>query len=304
MEKRYQVFISSTFADLEDERRQVMESILRCGCFPAGMEMFPSLDMEQFTYIKPIIDGSDYYILIIAGRYGSITSDGISYTEKEYDYAVERGIPVLAFLKRDIESIPANKTDGSKAAKKKLLAFRKKVEKNKLVSYWDNPDELATNIILSLHKAIEELPRPGWVRGNLSEASASGHRIKKHKHYMSLDVSANDEVVYQSDRIGAILSSDGQETFSGLFNATAMQIIKAYPRLEEFISVVYHMGCEAAGLEKADEVFLNFIEYDTNIIHFGIKIFPDHKDLDTLNYSFLDWTELDEIVIAGEDWMQ
>ena len=93
LKKRYQVFISSTFADLADERRHVMETILKCDCFPAGMEMFPALDMEQFTYIKSIIDDSDYYILIIAGRYGTLTSDGISYTEKEYDYAVEKASP-------------------------------------------------------------------------------------------------------------------------------------------------------------------------------------------------------------------
>ena len=47
LKKRYQVFISSTFADLADERRHVMETILKCDCFPAGMEMFPALDMEQ-----------------------------------------------------------------------------------------------------------------------------------------------------------------------------------------------------------------------------------------------------------------
>lgn len=114
MEKRYQVFISSTYADLENERKKVMEAILECDCFPCGMEMFPSLDIEQFEYIKSVMDKCDYYILVISGRYGSLSVDGISYTEKEYDYAVQNEIPVLVFLKRDIESIPANKTDGSK----------------------------------------------------------------------------------------------------------------------------------------------------------------------------------------------
>ena len=161
MEKRYQVFISSTFADLEDERRKVMDAVLECGCYPAGMEMFPAMDMEQFTYIKSVIDKSDFYILILAGRYGSLAKDGISYTEKEYNYAVEKGIPTLVFIKRDIESIPPGKKETDLQSKEKLLTFRKRVAENRLLSYWDEPYELKSKILLSLPKAIKETPDNG-----------------------------------------------------------------------------------------------------------------------------------------------
>ena len=60
------------------------------------MEMFPAADSEQFEYIKTILNESDYYVLVVAGRYGSIAEDGDSYTEKEFNYAVEQGIPILA----------------------------------------------------------------------------------------------------------------------------------------------------------------------------------------------------------------
>ena len=139
MEKRYQVFISSTFADLEDERRKVMDAVLECGCYPAGMEMFPAMDMEQFTYIKSVIDKSDFYILIIAGRYGSLAKDGI----------------------RDIESIPPGKKETDLQSKEKLLTFRKRVAENRLLSYWDEPYELKSKILLSLPKAIKETPDNG-----------------------------------------------------------------------------------------------------------------------------------------------
>ena len=40
--------------------------------------------------IKPIIYESDYYLLIVAGKYGTVCEDtGLSYTEMEYDFAVE-----------------------------------------------------------------------------------------------------------------------------------------------------------------------------------------------------------------------
>ena len=57
--------------------------------FPIGMEMFSAADDDQWKIIKETIDSSDFYILIIGNRYGSIEeTTGISYTEKEFDYAL------------------------------------------------------------------------------------------------------------------------------------------------------------------------------------------------------------------------
>lgn len=112
MDKRYQVFISSTYSDLKDERKQIIESLLNAKYIPAGMELFSASDDEQFKYIKKIIDNCDYYILIVAGRYGSINpNSGLSYTEQEYNYAIERGIPVLSFINRSPEALPLEKRD-------------------------------------------------------------------------------------------------------------------------------------------------------------------------------------------------
>ena len=166
MDKRYQVFISSTFADLEEERKGIMQAIIELDCFPAGMEMFPATDSEQFEYIKTIIDESDYYVLIVAGRYGSIAEDGISYTEKEFDYAKEKGVPILAFAKNDIKSIPVDKTDDDFEKQKKLEIFRTKVLNGRMASFWDTADELKYKIHSSLSKEFKVRPRNGWVRGN------------------------------------------------------------------------------------------------------------------------------------------
>jgi hypothetical protein len=65
-------------------------------CIPSGMEAFVAADIEQFEVIKKVIDLCDYYILIIGKRYGSINiKTQLSYTEMEYNYAIEKGIPVL-----------------------------------------------------------------------------------------------------------------------------------------------------------------------------------------------------------------
>ena len=82
MEKRYQVFVSSTFADLKEERRRVMQALMEMDCIPAGMELFPAADEEQWVFIRRVIDDCDYYLLIVGGRYGSVTPEGVSYAER------------------------------------------------------------------------------------------------------------------------------------------------------------------------------------------------------------------------------
>jgi acyl carrier protein len=82
---------------LEEERREVVQALLELRCFPIGMELFPAADEAAWKYICDVIDDSDYYVLIIGGRYGSVDDAGISFTEREYDYAVSKKVPVLAF---------------------------------------------------------------------------------------------------------------------------------------------------------------------------------------------------------------
>lgn len=168
MEKKYQVFISSTFADLEEERKGVMEAIIDLGCFPAGMELFPASDKEQFEYIKSVIDESDYYVIIVAGRYGSLAEDGVSYTEKEFDYACKQGIPILAFVKKDISEIPINKSETDSDKKLKLEQFREKVLIGRLAKFWDNGEELKYKLSSSLSREMKMNPRIGWIRGDSS----------------------------------------------------------------------------------------------------------------------------------------
>lgn len=111
MEKRYQVFVSSTYADLKTERQKVIQALMELDCIPAGMELFPAADEEQFEFIKRVIDDCDYYLLIIGGRYGSVTSEGISFTEKEYEYALDLGLKVIALLHEKPDEIPFGRSE-------------------------------------------------------------------------------------------------------------------------------------------------------------------------------------------------
>lgn len=166
MDKRYQVFISSTYSDLKEERGKVMQTVMSLDCIPAGMEFFTAIDSEQLEFIKKIIDDCDYYILIIGGKYGSMTEDGISYTEQEYNYAVSKGIRVLAFLHENINQLTTDKIELDQNKREKLEAFRDRVKTGRLVQFWNNADDLNGKVAVSLTKAIKTYPAIGWVRGD------------------------------------------------------------------------------------------------------------------------------------------
>src|SRR5580658_6163415 len=89
------------------------------------MELFPAADDDQFTLVKRVIDQCDYYLVILAGKYGSIhLTEGKSYTRLEYEYALSKKKPVIAFLHSDIGRLPADKCEQDAARVAKLNEFR------------------------------------------------------------------------------------------------------------------------------------------------------------------------------------
>lgn len=173
MDRRYQVFVSSTYADLVDERREVIQALLELDCIPAGMELFPAADDDQWQLIQQVIDDCDYYLVIVAGRYGSLHSDGLSFTEKEYRYALEKKKPIIGFIHHDKTKIPVGNVDVDADKQAKLEAFVGLV-KQKPVKFWTDAKDLGSQISRSLIKLIKNHPSPGWVRAdNLPDQSAA-----------------------------------------------------------------------------------------------------------------------------------
>ena len=142
-------------------------------CIPAGMEAFVAADTEQFEVIKKVIDLCDYYVLIIGKRYGSIhPGTGKSYTEMEYDYAIEQGIPVLVFAIDENIELASDKVETDKSKIEKLKMFRTKAMTNRLASIWATPEDLTGKLAISIMKARTEIKRPGWQRAvDFDEAS-------------------------------------------------------------------------------------------------------------------------------------
>lgn len=163
--KRYQVFVSSTYEDLKEERTEVLHALLELDCIPCGMEYFPATDDSQWQYIKNMIEMCDYYLLIMGGRYGSMDEAGMSYTEKEYRYAIEKNIPVIAFYHNSPDSLPVNKTDDDPVKKQKLIEFRNFIQR-KLCKAWETKEQLGAIASRSMIQLMKSDPRIGWVRAD------------------------------------------------------------------------------------------------------------------------------------------
>lgn len=164
---KYQVFISSTYSDLVMERKQVLDILLMADCIPAGMESFVATDEEQFNVIKKVIDLCDYYILILGKRYGTVhEASGLSYTEMEYNYAIDKNIPVLVFAIDDSVELDESKVENNDIKKEKLAEFKGRAMTNRLASIWRDSSDLMGKVAISIMRAKTEIGRPGWHRGS------------------------------------------------------------------------------------------------------------------------------------------
>lgn len=133
---------------------------------PAGMELFPASDDSAWELIKDVINSSDYYVVVIGGRYGSMDEEGISYTEKEYQYAYSTGKPIIPILHKNPDNLPREKTETDNKAWEKLQEFRSKIEDAHTCKYWETAEGLKAKVIVSLTSESKKNPGIGWVRAD------------------------------------------------------------------------------------------------------------------------------------------
>lgn len=169
MNRKLQIFVSSTYQDLLAERQAAVEAILRAGHIPAGMELFAAGDKSQLETIYRWIDESDVYMLILGARYGSIDEDsGKSYTQLEYEYALAQGKRLFAVVLTDAAIDAKVKVEGRAVLENdhqtELREF-KRVVTSKICRMVDDHKDIK----LAIHETLLEFLRgysfDGWVSG-------------------------------------------------------------------------------------------------------------------------------------------
>jgi len=191
MNKKLQVFISSTFTDLSNERQAAVQAILKAGHIPAGMELFTAGDISHMDTIKKWIDESDIFMLILGGRYGSIEpKTGLSYIELEYDYASKNQKPFFAIVIEEEALKQKDKSLGASAIEQEnpeeLKRFREKVL-SKLSAFYSEEKDIKIAIFESLKDLNDKYSLNGWVRGNYAKTEEELTRINEmHEHINDL----------------------------------------------------------------------------------------------------------------------
>lgn len=206
-DKIYQVFVSSTYEDLKEERLAVVNALIEKHCLPVVMEKFPACNLKQIDYIKKLIDEVDYYVLIIAGKYGSIEkSSNKSYTQLEYEYAKSKNVPIASFVIQNTDALTSTKVEKTTKRIKQLERFKQVVMADKMCKTWSNKDELARHVQNAIDELVESSPREGWVRkssivkqefGKENEAIDLNKIVALHPVYNPFSID-NDELVQQT----------------------------------------------------------------------------------------------------------
>ena len=167
--KKLQIFVSSTYKDLKEERQAALKAILDSGNIPAGMELFAAGDKPQMEVIKKWIDFSDVYLLILGARYGSIEDKSKkSYTQLEYEYAVEQGkaLFVCVIDEKEQEARIKNKSV-TQDHPEKLKEFKRLVCNKIVAKFWKNISDIEKTIYTSImNDFYKRKELVGWIRGD------------------------------------------------------------------------------------------------------------------------------------------
>jgi hypothetical protein len=95
-----------------------------------------------------------------------LADDGVSFTEKEYEYALSKNIPILVFLHKNPEVIASGKTERDQKLIKKLDAFRTILKANRVVDFWSDHNDLCTKVVIAVRQSVILAPGVGWTRGD------------------------------------------------------------------------------------------------------------------------------------------
>jgi hypothetical protein len=185
MERIYEVFVSSTYQDLKAERLIIREFIIHHGNIPVGMEEFISGGRPPWHHIEKAISNCDFYVLIVGGRYGALnpnSSEGLSYTECEYDFARKLGKEMLTFILSDeaVQTSLPEKRDKIKSNRAKLDRFRERLMSENLVLFWESREDFERKLSeITRWIKTHSLETGGWVRAK--ELATAHHELEKEK---------------------------------------------------------------------------------------------------------------------------
>lgn len=156
------VFLSSTVQDLGPCRDAAFKAILGLGYQCIRMEDFGPRDSTADPFCRALVKECDVFVGLVGYLFGSGPEGSeLSFTQSEYEAAVEAGIPRLLFLTADDFPMTLREPD---ALWQRQQEFRERVRKERIVASFKAPDSLATEVVKALRnlerKKLPAAPKP------------------------------------------------------------------------------------------------------------------------------------------------
>jgi hypothetical protein len=170
-DRRFQIFISSTFRDLREERKKAVEVIFQRGHIPIDLARFSADNESDRKVIEKAIDDCQIYLLMLGHRYGELVPNGdISYTELEYEIAQKKGLQTLVLLmdpeeikRRRKELDPENERDRAELTNfERLEKFHRRVREH-FVELW-TPEDFKYLCLKAIDDNLPKCDKRGFVR--------------------------------------------------------------------------------------------------------------------------------------------
>lgn len=254
--KKLQVFVSSTYLDMSEERQAAVEAVLRSGHIPAGMELFAAGSESQLDTIKTWIDDSDIFLLILGGRYGTVeTQSGKSYIQLEYEYAAGKGKPLFAaVIDSDYLESKVTAGAGTKIIETKngfLMDAFKATVTSKTCRFFKNTDQLKLIVMESLNAFAGRDDLAGWVRG--SEVVDPKYVLDQLERLQSENIRLQEQILKLSDTVNAAGIVSEEEAIVATMTDDAKELLREAAKGDG--NIIYVRGMNQSDIHAGNKTF-------------------------------------------------
>ena len=168
LDKRYQVFISTSGSEMQPERIILSQTLVGMGFFSWRLEQRNPLST---AFARRQIDDCDYVVILLGSQYGEQSVSGVGYMHLEYIYAVTKQKPIIVFMHDDPASREPSLHDAKAELREKFNDFRKLLqnEVDQVFTYRSLRD-LEMAVRLNMPQMLERYPVTGWVRPQNAQA--------------------------------------------------------------------------------------------------------------------------------------
>ena len=145
------VFLSSTFEDMKEYRKAIIDRIIKRKMVPICMENWGANANKVTSVITDEVKKADIYLGIFGTRYGYVDENtNMSMTEIEYREALASNKPILVYIAKNAKD---DITTGDNS--QKMLELLTEIEKERIVYYFNSIDQLGEQVFADLERYIK-----------------------------------------------------------------------------------------------------------------------------------------------------